>query len=163
MLRLRLFDVLIRFEGKSRATPSERSCSAFYIRGAQPEPVGRQRDLTIQDSIGGGDSAAQELHGKVQQVVGWRWRAELYGKLLPRSCMSIVGFGGIGKTTLATELYGKLGMQFECRAFARSCHKPDVRMRLTSILLQVRGQQVPDDLEPCNLTDTIRAHLRHKK
>ncbi|TVU23467.1 hypothetical protein EJB05_25836, partial [Eragrostis curvula] len=77
--------------------------------------------------------------------------------------VSIVGFGGIGKTTLATELYRKLGRQFECRAFARSSHKPDIRMLLTSILFQVRGHQVPDDLELCNLTDTIRAHLRHKK
>ncbi|CAL4991015.1 unnamed protein product [Urochloa decumbens] len=77
--------------------------------------------------------------------------------------MSIVGLGGIGKTTLAKEMYYKLGRQFDCRAFARSSQKPDMKMLLTSILLQVRQHLQPEDSELCNLADTIRAHLHHKK
>jgi len=77
--------------------------------------------------------------------------------------MSIVGPGGVGKTALANELYCKLGRRFQCRAFARSSQKPDMRRLLTSILLQVRRQQLPDDAELGNLIGTIRAHLQDKK
>lgn len=77
--------------------------------------------------------------------------------------VSIVGHGGVGKTTLAKELYCKLRRQFECRAFARSSQKPDMRRLLTSILLQVRPQRLPDDTELGDLIGTIRAHLQHKK
>ncbi|XP_039801366.1 disease resistance protein RGA5-like isoform X3 [Panicum virgatum] len=76
--------------------------------------------------------------------------------------MSIVGPGGVGKTALANELYCKLGRRFQCRAFARSSQKPDMRRLLTSILLQVRRQQLPDDAELGNLIGTIRAHLQDK-
>ncbi|CAO2150368.1 unnamed protein product [Urochloa humidicola] len=77
--------------------------------------------------------------------------------------VSIVGSGGIGKMTIAKELYSKLRRQFECRAFARSSQKPDMRRLLTSILLQVRRHQLPNDLEMSNLTETIRAYLQNKK
>jgi thymidylate kinase len=77
--------------------------------------------------------------------------------------VSIVGLGGVGKTTLAKELYRRIDSQFECRAFARTSQKPDMRDLLSSILLQVRPERPPDASESCNLIDTIRAHLQHKK
>ncbi|PAN20074.1 hypothetical protein PAHAL_3G315800 [Panicum hallii] len=76
--------------------------------------------------------------------------------------MSIVGPGGVGKTAIANELYCKLGRRFECRAFARSSQKPDMRRLLTSILLQIRRQRLPDDAELGNLIGTIREHLQDK-
>ncbi|CAO2145141.1 unnamed protein product [Urochloa humidicola] len=77
--------------------------------------------------------------------------------------VAVVGPGGVGKTTLAKEIYSKLGKQFECRAFVRSSQMPDVRKLLTSILLQVRPHRRPDVSESRNLASTIKAHLQQKK
>jgi thymidylate kinase len=48
--------------------------------------------------------------------------------------VSIDGFGGIGKTHVANELYRKIGPQFECRAFIRMPRKPDMRRIFISTL-----------------------------
>jgi DNA-binding transcriptional regulator WhiA len=41
--------------------------------------------------------------------------------------LSIVGFGGLGKTKLANEIYCKLKGKFQCRVFVSVSQKPNMR------------------------------------
>ncbi|XP_048553973.1 disease resistance protein RGA5-like isoform X1 [Triticum urartu] len=77
---------------------------------------------------------------------------------------SIVGVGGIGKTTLAKQLWHKHkpGGYFGCRAFVRTAKKPDIRRFLRSMLAQVRPHQPPDTNEVHELIHDIRQHLQGK-
>jgi disease resistance protein RPM1 len=55
--------------------------------------------------------------------------------------LSIIGFGGVGKTTIASALYRKFGSWFERRAMVTLSQVPDFDMVLRSILSQVKGKQ----------------------
>jgi hypothetical protein len=56
------------------------------------------------------------------------------------SVLYIVGFGGVGKTTIATALYSKLGDQFDHRAMVTVSQSSDLEAILTSIKSQVMPQ-----------------------
>ncbi|CAN6362823.1 unnamed protein product [Urochloa humidicola] len=51
--------------------------------------------------------------------------------------VSIVGVGGLGKTTIANLVYERLRNQFDCQAFVPVSLKPDMKHILSSILRQV--------------------------
>ena len=53
---------------------------------------------------------------------------------------SIVGSGGMGKTTLANQVYQELKGQYECRAFVSVSRNPDVTNILRTILSEVSSQ-----------------------
>ncbi|CAO2150205.1 unnamed protein product [Urochloa humidicola] len=117
----------------------------------RPAPLPRLYGLEAASPVGIGDSM-----GKMDKWLGEDGEPRLRG-------VAVVGPGGVGKTTLAKEIYSKLGKDFECRAFVRSSQMPDVRKLLTSILLQVRPHRRPDVSESRNLASTIKAHLQKKK
>ncbi|EEE51866.1 hypothetical protein OsJ_33401 [Oryza sativa Japonica Group] len=77
--------------------------------------------------------------------------------------VSIVGVGGVGKSTFAQKLWRKLGGQFDCRAFVHTAKKPDMRRILRSILSQVRPRQQPEVCEVHNLLEDLRKHLLDKR
>jgi hypothetical protein len=51
--------------------------------------------------------------------------------------ISMVGSAGLGKTTLATQVYGKLRRRFKCEAFVYAGRTPSVRKVLKGIFSQV--------------------------
>ncbi|CAO2143943.1 unnamed protein product [Urochloa humidicola] len=51
--------------------------------------------------------------------------------------VSIVGVGGLGKTTIANLVYERIGGQFDCQAFVSMSLKPDMKNILSKILRQV--------------------------
>ncbi|KAM3280567.1 hypothetical protein ACQJBY_047396 [Aegilops geniculata] len=54
--------------------------------------------------------------------------------------LSIVGFGGLGKTTLANEVCRKIQGKFDCKAFVSVSQKPDVKKIIKDVISQVSCQ-----------------------
>jgi disease resistance protein RPM1 len=54
--------------------------------------------------------------------------------------VTIIGVGGMGKTTLANQVYQELKAQFECCAFITVSRTPDMMSILRIILSEVSNQ-----------------------
>ncbi|GJN16225.1 hypothetical protein PR202_gb03189 [Eleusine coracana subsp. coracana] len=75
------------------------------------------------------------IESQINDIVKWITDANsLYSQ---SSVLSIVGFGGLGKTTLANLVFKKVSGDFECTAFVAASRSPDILIILRHILLQV--------------------------
>lgn len=54
--------------------------------------------------------------------------------------LSIVGFAGLGKTTLANEVYRKIQSHFDCHAFISVSQKPVIKKIIIDLISQVSFQ-----------------------
>jgi Holliday junction resolvasome RuvABC ATP-dependent DNA helicase subunit len=92
-----------------------------------------------------------------------KWLNEKEGESL--RFVSIVGYGGLGKTTLATQIRTNLGATFECGAFVSISRKPDMKAILRSILSQITKQDnVYSGLDDIQLLiDKIREFLQDRR
>ncbi|KQJ86320.1 putative disease resistance RPP13-like protein 3 [Brachypodium distachyon] len=79
--------------------------------------------------------------------------------------ISIVGPGGLGKTTLANEVYRKVEGQFQCRAFVSLSQQPDVKKILRTMLCQLSNQEYAntDIWDEEKLINAIREFLKNKR
>jgi hypothetical protein len=77
--------------------------------------------------------------------------------------MSIVGFGGLGKTTLANEVYREVGVKFDCKAIVSISQYPDILKLLNSIMLQLGLQPYYHACETQDLINNIIKHLQDKR
>ncbi|XP_037446341.1 disease resistance protein RGA5-like [Triticum dicoccoides] len=79
--------------------------------------------------------------------------------------VSIVGTGGLGKTTLARQVYNKIGANFDCRAFVPISRSPDMSKILSSIFSQLRNQDQyhAGAGDPTLLIEQIRKFLENKR
>jgi disease resistance protein RPM1 len=55
--------------------------------------------------------------------------------------VSVVGFGGLGKTTLANQVFQSLHNEFDCHAFVTVSRNPDMMKVLRTILSDVSGEE----------------------
>lgn len=79
--------------------------------------------------------------------------------------VSLVGYGGLGKTTLANQAYHKLGAGFECRAFVSISQNPDMTKILSSILSQISNGDTDNRLlgDQQTIINHIRECLENKR
>ncbi|PNT73367.1 hypothetical protein BRADI_2g57534v3 [Brachypodium distachyon] len=80
--------------------------------------------------------------------------------------VSVVGLGGLGKTTLSRQVYDRIGRQFDCRAFVSVSQKPDMRKILRNILTSVTGIEHYPGIEACDeeqLINKLRGFLNDKR
>jgi disease resistance protein RPM1 len=80
-----------------------------------------------------------------------------------RKMISIVGFGGLGKTTLAYQVYTELKSQFNCHAFVSVSRNPDMRKVLEGILRQLSGRDYPSIEDIQQLIIRISNFLEDKR
>uniref|UniRef100_A0A0D9XR42 AAA+ ATPase domain-containing protein n=1 Tax=Leersia perrieri TaxID=77586 RepID=A0A0D9XR42_9ORYZ len=76
--------------------------------------------------------------------------------------VSITGFGGLGKTTLAKQVYQKIKWQFDCTAFVFVSQMPDIKRILLDLVsgLGFSGNMLDDERQ---LIDRIREFLHDKR
>jgi hypothetical protein len=78
--------------------------------------------------------------------------------------LAIVGFGGVGKTIIATDLYLKFGAQYDSRAMVTVSQGSDLEAILTNIMNQVMPQkQQGSSPEKKNLAVDVRGMLSQFK
>ena len=77
--------------------------------------------------------------------------------------LSIVGFGGLGKTTLANQVHSKIKNEFECRGFVTVSRTPHMPKILKDILFEVgyRDMEMGDDVQ--KLIEILRESLTTKR
>ncbi|CAN6382100.1 unnamed protein product [Urochloa humidicola] len=115
------------------------------------------------------DPRALFLHKHASELVGMQEREDELIKLLQKHEMvCIVGFAGMGKTTLADLVYRTIGDQFQCRAFVSVHPSPNMMEILSSIRSQVTNGatsagSVTDPADQGNIIDDISVSLSDKR
>jgi ATPase subunit of ABC transporter with duplicated ATPase domains len=74
--------------------------------------------------------------------------------------VSIVGFGGLGKTTLANVVYEKLRAQFECSAFVSVSQTPDLEKLLKHMFYKLVGRE---SNKSSDVISELREFLENKR
>jgi hypothetical protein len=124
------------------------------------------RDTTCSSSKLTSDPRALFLHRDASELVGMEEKKEELIELLQKhELVCIVGFAGMGKTTLADLVYQTIGDEFQCRAFVSVHPSPNMTDILGTILSQATDGATMSarDGTDQNLIDDISAFLTDKR
>ncbi|VAI52362.1 unnamed protein product [Triticum turgidum subsp. durum] len=143
--RYRVDDVVANAAGKHKVDPR-----VLALYKDQKELVGiedARNELTKRLTDGDGDGDVPKQQPKMKVV-------------------SIVGPGGLGKTTLAKAVYDRLQTQFEYTAFVPVGRNPEVKKVLRDILLELdKSERIGDvaTLDERQLIDKLRQRLENAR
>uniref|UniRef100_A0A0E0JHR3 AAA+ ATPase domain-containing protein n=1 Tax=Oryza punctata TaxID=4537 RepID=A0A0E0JHR3_ORYPU len=96
-----------------------------------------------------------------------RIMAEEHDHQLRLRVVSVVGFGGVGKTTVANQVYAKIEGQFDCTAFVSVSRNPSTAKVLEDILFRVKGghrrRTYGSDESQRDIIDELRKYLEYRR
>lgn len=98
----------------------------------------------------------------MKHIIKWLTMRSMASSSEPK-VPSIVGCGGLGKTTLANQVYKSVSSQFSCAAFVSISQNPDVKKILRDIAEEVG---IKDNMlyhDEKKLIDNLREHLLEKR
>ncbi|KAF0915022.1 hypothetical protein E2562_033095 [Oryza meyeriana var. granulata] len=134
----------------------------------------RFEDAAVQPDNTAVDPRLPAIYEDVKNLVGIDGPAEklvallMHGESVRKQqlmVVSIVGVGGLGKTTLANSVYQRLRGEFQSHAFVSVSLKPDVNKIFSSILRQVSGTEYTnaEAWSHTELIDKIRQILENRR
>ncbi|KAF7020946.1 LOW QUALITY PROTEIN: hypothetical protein CFC21_033983 [Triticum aestivum] len=99
------------------------------------------------------------IDGPKEHILGWFCKEKEHDDL---RVLPIVGSGGLGKTTLANQVYCQLKGQFQCTAFVSVSRNPNMQKILRQMLTEfgISGGALDEERQ---LIDRIRDHLKDKR
>uniref|UniRef100_A0ACD5Z6T7 Uncharacterized protein n=1 Tax=Avena sativa TaxID=4498 RepID=A0ACD5Z6T7_AVESA len=99
------------------------------------------------------------IDGPKKELVTWLTDNEKKLKVV-----SIVGFGGLGKTTLAKQVYDEIGGRFRSKAFVSVSQRPDIGNLLSGLQLKLgMKEESSRACETQDIIDNIRKHLKKER
>ncbi|KAF8731822.1 hypothetical protein HU200_015761 [Digitaria exilis] len=146
----------------------------------QAEKISQRRDRCKVDNIAARptlepvDPRLEATYRKASELVGISGpKNELALRILGQDCwlrqqtniISIVGFGGLGKTTLANSLLQDLKSKFDCQFFVSVSINPDIKKIFKNILVQLDEESysnIDEAWEIKLLIDKIVGFLKNK-
>jgi hypothetical protein len=126
---------------KPRAADVDHRLVSLYVEADKLVGIDALRDKITQYLLG------EEDRGSSQQL----------------KVVSIVGFGGLGKTTLATQVYNHIQNNFDCTAFVSVSQNPDMLKILKEMLLGVGYCSIHILDHQQKAIDTLRQYLADKR
>lgn len=130
---------------------------SVVIRSATPVAIDPRLPVLLAESKG-----LIGVDGPRDVITGWLMDGDPQLKVI-----SIVGFGGLGKTTLAMEVYRSLGAEFHYKASTSASRILDLKKLIKDILFQLLPKEYEsgqfDRLEIEQLIRTLRDYLQEKR
>ncbi|CAM0884837.1 unnamed protein product [Alopecurus aequalis] len=144
---------------KARAIEASKRHKRYKVDHPSPDSITRDIDPRLH-ALYVDVGKLVGIDGPKEHIIEW-FKKEASSTQLP--VLSIVGPGGLGKTTLANAVYGSIKRQFSCEALGSVSRKPDIKNVLRDIAERVgiTGNTSNDDVR--RLIDRLREHLQAKK